>query len=155
MSSFLFRCTAEVPPLPESPQPGLLRVADGVGTFSFHFFSFILRRVWKRKPVKLDAFATGTPFLGTFLLVVCVGRGLGGSEGVKLATLSAYFRTCRVSIQLNCIRHPALASVSFSSRGSDSASRPYLRSPLLPHRRKLPLYACRADLVPGDQARWR
>ena len=36
-------------------------------------------------------------------------------------------------------RKPALAGVSFSSRGSDSAGCAYRQTPLVPHQRKLPL----------------
>ena len=53
---------------------------------------------------------------------------------------STNFHTRRVSILLNCIRNPALASVSFISRDSYSASCSYRWFPLLLRQRKLTLY---------------
>ena len=52
-----------------------------------------------------------------------------------------------MSISLNCIRSPALAGVSFSSRGSDSASCPYRRSPFLLQQRKPPTPTAQADVI--------
>ena len=62
--------------------------------------------------------------------------------------LSAYLHTsCRVSILFNGIRNQALdyiVGAFFSSRGKDSASCPYRRSPVLLQQRKLPavVYGC-------------
>ena len=63
------------------------------------------------------------------------------ADGEKQSLSSPHiyvFRTRRVSSQLHCVRNPAVADASFSSRGSDSVSCPYWRSPVLLHRRKLP-----------------
>ena len=47
-----------------------------------------------------------------------------GKDTAQAHRASTYFYTRRVSIQLNYIRNPALAGVSFGSRGSDSLSCP-------------------------------
>ena len=68
--------------------------------------------------------------------------GRWGKIKLKLTTLPRIFihvvKTSCVSLtQLHNIRNLALAGVSFSSRGSDSAGCPYRRSPLLLQQRKL------------------
>ena len=47
---------------------------------------------------------------------------------LKLTTLPRVFHARRLSIQLSCLRNPALVGVSPGSRDSDSASCPYRRS---------------------------
>ena len=56
-----------------------------------------------------------------------LSSGEWGKIKLKLTTLNHVFHTRRASIELNGIRNPALAGVSFGSRYSDSASCPYRR----------------------------
>ena len=77
---------------------------------------------------------------GEVVFVVFVLQRMGKKKFETYRT-STYFHTCRVSIPLNCSRNPALGSLPFSFRGSDNASDPYRRSPLLLQQRKLPFFA--------------
>ena len=65
--------------------------------------------------------------------------GWGKKKKVQLTHSSTYFRTRRVSISLICNSQSSwFSGVSFSSRGSDSASCPYRRPLTLLQQGKLP-----------------
>ena len=77
----------------------------------------------------------------TALICYCLCFSPADWEKLKLTKLpSTSILVMDGPIHLNCIRHPALAGVSFGSHccsDSNSVSCPYRRSPLLLRRRKL------------------
>ena len=104
----------------------------------FFLDNFGLRRqvIWKLAHFKRKVLSWYL-FLLFFIFIFQV-PGVRGRVKLTLTTppRTSMHVSC-VSIQLNRIRNPALAVVSFISRDGDSTSCPYQRAPLLLRQRKL------------------